>query len=67
MNVIELSRDDLKAILFWYNKAYDIKRDRSELEMIPYENTLIKIRAILLTVTERDKDDKRFWSKFGGR
>ena len=67
MNIVELKIDDLNAILRWYNLAYNVQKNSSQLEEIPDENTLIKIRAMYLAKDEEDSRDKKFWSKFGGR
>ena len=67
MNIIDLKSDDLKAILKWYNLAYNVQNNPSQLEEIPDENTLIKIRALFLTMDEEENRDKKFWGRFGRR
>ena len=67
MNIVDLKSDDLKAILKWYNLAYNVQNNPSQLEEIPDENTLIKIRALLLTMDEEENRDKKFWGRFGRR
>ncbi len=67
MNIVDLKIEDLNAILKWYNLAYNVQKNSSQLEEIPDENTLIKIRALCLTKDEEGNRDKKFWGKFGGR
>ena len=67
MNIVDLKIEDLNAILKWYNLAYNVQKNSSQLEEIPDENTLIKIRALFLTKDEEENRDKQFWGKFGGR
>tara|TARA_Y100001936_G_scaffold221672_1_gene236885 strand:- start:546 stop:749 length:204 start_codon:yes stop_codon:yes gene_type:complete len=67
MNIVDLKIEDLNAILKWYNLAYNVQKNSSQLEEIPDENTLIKIRALFLTKDEEENRDKKFRSKFGGR
>ena len=67
MNIVNLKIEDLNAILRWYNLAYNVQKNSSQLEKIPDENTLIKIRALFLTMDEEENRDKKFWDKFGRR
>ncbi len=67
MNIVNLKIEDLNTILKWYNLAYNVQKNSSQLEEIPDENTLIKIRALFLTKDEEENRDKQFWGKFGGR
>ena len=67
MNIVDLKIEDLNAILKWYNLAYNVQKNSSQLEEIPDENTLIKIRAVFLTKDEEENRDKKVWGKFGGR
>ena len=49
-------------------KYKDVKiHSITNIEEIPDENTLIKIRALFLTKDEEENRDKKFWGKFGGR
>ena len=65
MDVINLTFEDLNAILKWYNLAFGTKRNTSNFEEMPDQNTLIKIRALLLTKEEQEGRDKKFRDKFG--
>ena len=67
MNIVNLKIEDLNAILRWYNLAYNVQKNSSQLEKIPDENTLIKIRALFLTMDEEENHDKKFWGSFGRR
>ena len=67
MNIVNLKIEDLNTILKWYNLAYNVQKNSSQLEEIPDENTLIKIRVLFLTKDEEENRDKQFWGKFGGR
>ena len=67
MNIVDLKIEDLNAILRWYNLAYNVQKNPSQLEKIPDENTLIKIRALFLTMDEEENRDKKFWGRFGRR
>ena len=67
MNIVDLKIEDLNAILRWYNLAYNVQKNSSQLEKIPDENTLIKIRALFLTMDEEENRDKKFWGRFGRR
>lgn len=67
MNIVNLKIEDLNAILRWYNLAYNVQKNSSQLEKIPDENTLIKIRALFLTMDEEENRDKKFWGSFGRR
>ena len=67
MNIVDLKIEDLNTILKWYNLAYNVQKNSSQLEEIPDENTLIKIRALFLTKDEEENRDKKFWGKFGRR
>ena len=67
MNIVDLKIEDLNAILKWYNLAYNVQKNSSQLEEIPDENTLIKIRALFLTKDEEENRHKKIWGKFGGR
>ena len=63
MNIVNLKIEDLNAILRWYNLAYNVQKNSSQLEKIPDENTLIKIRALFLTMGEKENR----WGRFGRR
>ena len=67
MNIVDLKIEDLNAILRWYNLAYNVQKNSSQLEKIPDENTLIKIRALFLTMDEQENRDKKFWGRFDRR
>ena len=67
MNIVELNLEDFNAILKWYSLAFNVQKSPSQLEEIPDENTLIKIRALFLTIDEHENHRRDFWSRFGKR
>ncbi len=65
MDVVTLSFEDLNAILRWYNLAFNLEKKSSSMNYIPDENTLIKIRVLLLTKEEQENSSKKFRDRFG--